>query len=238
MSELGSESPGRGGRDISIRRAGAPAGGRGYLAVPASGEGPGVVVIQEWWGLVDHVRDVCDRLARAGFVALAPDLYAGVATSEPNEAQRLMMDLDIPRAAAELDAAIETLLGHDAVVGHRLACIGFCMGGQLALHAATRNERLGAVVDCYGIHPNVTLDLSSLQAAVFGVFAENDDFVPPAAARQLESELEAAGVRADFHIYVGVGHAFLNDSRPEGYDALTAREAWSDILTFLRAELA
>ena len=237
MAELRSEPSGRAGRDISIGRARAADGGRGYLAIPASGEGPGVVVIQEWWGLVDHVRDVCDRLARAGFVALAPDLYGGVATSEPDEAQRLMMDLDIPRAATELDAAIETLLGHDSVVGHRLGCIGFCMGGQLALHAATRNARLGAVVDCYGIHPNVTLDFSELTAAVFGVFAENDDFVPPAAARQLESELEAAGVKANIHIYGGVDHAFLNDSRPDVYDPVAAREAWSDILTFLRAEL-
>ncbi len=209
----------------------------GYLAIPASGAGPGVVVIQEWWGLVDHVRDVCDRLAREGFVALAPDLYGGSSTSDPSEAERLMMHLDIPRAARDLDGAVAALLGHDAVTGAHVGCIGFCMGGQLALYAATRNRRVGAVVDCYGIHPNVTLDLSSLEAAVLGVFAENDDFVPPEAARKLEAELRSAGVRAHFKIYVGVAHAFLNDSRPDVYDAPTARAAWTDVFSFLRAEL-
>jgi carboxymethylenebutenolidase len=225
---------GRAGRDIDISEDRA---GRAYLALPPAGEGPGVVVIQEWWGLVDHVRDVCDRLAREGFVALAPDLYGGSSTSDPSEAERLMMDLDIPRAARDLDGAVAALLGHDAVTGARVGCIGFCMGGQLALYAATRNRRVGAVVDCYGVHPNVTLDLSSLEAAVLGVFAENDDFVPPEVARKLEAELRSAGVRAHFNIYVGVEHAFLNDSRPDVYDAPTAREAWTDVVGFLRAEL-
>ncbi len=209
----------------------------GYLAIPASGRGPGVVVIQEWWGLVDHVRDVCDRLAREGFVALAPDLYRGDATTVPSEAERLMMDLDIPRAEEDLAGAVATLLSHEAVEGAKLGCLGFCMGGQLALHAATRNRRIGAVVDCYGIHPKVTLDCSEIEAAVLGIFAENDEFVPPPAADELEASLSAAGVRTYFKTYIGVGHAFLNDSRPDVYDAATAREAWDDILSFLRAEL-
>ncbi|MCZ6462843.1 MAG: dienelactone hydrolase family protein [Proteobacteria bacterium] len=210
----------------------------GYLAVPASGRGPGVIVVQEWWGLVDHIRDVCDRLARQGFVALAPDLYRGDRTSDPDEAGRLMMDLEIPRAARDLDDAAQALLNHDAVEGPVLGAVGFCMGGQLALYAATRNARIGAVVDCYGIHPNVTLDLSGLEAAVFGVFAENDEFVPPEAARKLEADLQSAGARAHFKIYVGVQHAFLNDSRPDVYDAATATEAWSEIVAFLRAEIS
>ena len=209
----------------------------GYLAIPASGSGPGVIVIQEWWGLVDHVRDVCDRLARGGFAALAPDLYRGDATTVPSEAERLMMDLDIPRAEEDLAGAVATLLNHEAVAGAKLGCVGFCMGGQLALHAATRNPRIGAVVDCYGIHPNVTLDCSEMQAVVLGVFAENDEFVPPSAADELEAELKAAGVRTHFKTYMGVDHAFLNDSRPDVYDAAAAREAWGDILSFLRAEL-
>lgn len=210
---------------------------RGYLAVPASGRGPGVVVVQEWWGLVDHIRDVCDRLAREGFVALAPDLYRGEATSDPDAAGRMMMDLEIPRAARDLDGAVQALLSHDAVDGAKIATIGFCMGGQLALYAGTQNARIGAVVDCYGIHPNVTLDFSGLTAPVFGVFAENDDFVPPEAARKLESDLESAGARVRFKVYIGVQHAFLNDSRPDVYDAATAREAWSEIVAFLRAEV-
>jgi carboxymethylenebutenolidase len=225
----------------SMRRGGdveMQGGGRGYLSLPASGRGPGVVVIQEWWGLVDHIRDVCDRLAREGFVAFAPDLYRGEAASEPGDAQRLMMDLDLPRAASDLEGAVATLLSHDAVEGARVGCIGFCMGGQLALFAAAGNRRIGAVVDCYGIHPNVAPDFSKLQAAVFCVFAENDAFVPAASVRKLEAELAAAGVRAHSKTYVGVDHAFLNDSRPDVYDAATAREAWTDILAFLRAELS
>jgi carboxymethylenebutenolidase len=208
-----------------------------YLALPASGRGPGVLVIQEWWGLVPHIRDVCDRLAREGFVALAPDLYDGEATTDPDAASRLMMDLEIPRAVDALSACVAHLQNQHAVEGARVGCIGFCMGGQLALAAGCANPKIGAVVDCYGIHPNVRLDFDGLEAAVFGVFAENDEFVGPEAARALESELQAAGARARFNVYVGVQHAFLNDSRPDVYDAPTATEAWNDLLAFLRAEL-
>jgi carboxymethylenebutenolidase len=208
-----------------------------YLALPASGHGPGVVVIQEWWGLVPHIRDVCDRLAREGFVALAPDLYRGTSTTDPDEASRLMMDLEIPRAVADLSTAVAALQNHAAVDGARVGCMGFCMGGQLALAAACENDRIGAVVDCYGIHPNVTLDFSNLRAAVLGLFAENDDFIPPESARALESDLQAAGVRASVRVHVGVQHAFMNDSRPDVYDAQMATEAWGELLSFLRAEL-
>lgn len=210
---------------------------RGYLALPPSGRGPGVIVIQEWWGLVDHIRDVCDRFAREGFVALAPDLYRGDATADPDEAGRLMMDLEIPRAARDLDGAGAALLGQDAVDGSRVGAVGFCMGGQLALYAATRNPRIGAVVDFYGVHPNVTLDLSGLEAAVLGIFAEKDGFVPPEAARKLEADLTGAGKRADFHVFDDVDHAFFNDTRPDVYDAKATAAAWSLTLNFLRAEL-
>ena len=210
---------------------------RGYLATPA-GRGPGLVVIQEWWGLVDHIRDVCDRFAREGFVALAPDLYRGTATADPDEAGRLMMGLEIPRAARDLDGAIEALRGQDAVDGSRVGAVGFCMGGQLALYAATRNRRVGAVVDFYGIHPQVTLDLSGLEAPVLGIFVERDEFVSPDAARKLESELREAGKRASFQIHDDVDHAFFNDTRPEVYDAKAAGRAWADTLAFFRAELA
>jgi carboxymethylenebutenolidase len=210
----------------------------GWLATPASGRGPGVVVIQEWWGLVDHIRDVCDRLARAGFVALAPDLYRGETARDPDSAGRLMMGLEIPRAARDLDAAVHFLQSQPQVDGAKVGAIGFCMGGQLALFAATRNARIGAAVDCYGVHPNVKLDLAGLEAAVLGVFAERDDFVPPAAVAELEDSLRAAGKRVHFTIYPGVGHAFLNDSRADVYDADAATRAWAEIVTFLRAELA
>ena len=210
---------------------------RGYLAVPASGTGPGVLVLQEWWGLVDHIRDICDRLAREGFVALAPDLYRGEATRDPDEAGRLMMGLEIPRAARDLDAAGQALLQHEATTGTKLGAIGFCMGGQLALFAATRNPRIGAVVDFYGIHPNVTLDFSEMKAAVLGIFAERDTFVPPEAALKLQGDIEANGLAADFEIFDGVDHAFMNETRPDVYDAAAAARAWDKTTRFLNAEL-
>lgn len=237
-------SEGRMGSDIELRVAAsredtrrAVEGASAYLALPASGSGPGVVVVQEWWGLVDHIRDVCDRLAREGFVALAPDLYRGEVAEEPDAAGRLMMDLEIPRATADLDAAVQTLLGHDAVEGSRVGCIGFCMGGQLALSAAAHSDRIAAVVDCYGIHPKVRPDFAQMDAAVFGVFAEHDEFVPPEAVRSLEADLKTAGVRVRTRIHLGVQHAFMNETRPDVYDARTAAEAWNEILAFLRAEL-
>ena len=226
----------RAGREIGFASDGEKA--RGYLSLPASGRGPGVIVIQEWWGLVDQIRDTCDRFAREGFVALAPDLYRGESTSDPDAAGRLMMDLEIPRAARDLDGAVRALLDDDAVDGARVGAVGFCMGGQLALFAATRNRRIGAVVDFYGIHPNVTLDPSGLGAAVLGIFAERDAFVPPEAARKLEADLRSAGKRATFQIVPGVDHAFMNDRRPDVYDAQAAARAWADTLAFLRAELA
>ena len=226
----------RQGRDIEFGSDGDAV--RGYLATPASGRGPGVIVIQEWWGLVPHVRDVCDRFAREGFVALAPDLYRGESTQDPDEAGRLMMGLEIPRAARDLEGAVAALLSQDEVEGPRVGAVGFCMGGQLALFAATRNSRIGAVADFYGIHPNVTLDLSQLDAAVLGIFAERDTFVTPEAVAKLESDLRGAGVRADIQIFPDVDHAFFNNTRPDVHDAEAAARAWSATLAFFRAELA
>jgi carboxymethylenebutenolidase len=241
---MANEGLGRPGQDISLAGGGGEGGGEegegpaAYLSIPAAGHGPGVVVIQEWWGLVDHIRDVADRLAREGFVALAPDLYRGERTADPDQAGRLMMDLDIPRASGDLGLAVAHLMNHAAVDGSKVGCIGFCMGGQLALSAACENERIGAVVDCYGVHPNVAPDYSGLGAAVFGVFAENDDFIPLESVQALEQNLASAGVRVRFNVYTGVQHAFMNDSRPDVYDAVTASEAWSDLLSFFRAEIA
>jgi carboxymethylenebutenolidase len=183
------------------------------------------------------VRDVCDRFAREGFVALAPDLYRGRSTDDPGEAGRLMMGLEIPRAARDLDGAVRALLGEEAVQGSRVGAVGFCMGGQLALFAATRNPRIGAVIDFYGVHPNVTLDLSGLRAAVLGIFAERDEFVTPDVARKLEADLKGAGKRVQIRIYPGASHAFFNDTRPDVFDADAAARAWAETLAFLRAEL-
>jgi carboxymethylenebutenolidase len=235
MSDAERAGAGRAGRDVVLGD-GADAL-TGYLVVPPSGRGPGVLVLAEWWGLVDHIRDVCDRFARAGFVALAPDLYHGERTTDPDVAGRLMMDLEIPRAARDLEAAVAALLGRAEVTHPRVGAVGFCMGGQLALLAATKSRRIGAVVDFYGIHPNVTLDAAALEAPVLGLFAERDAYVPEEAVRKLESALRGAGKRIHVRIFPGVDHAFFNDTRADVFDATAAAEAWAETVSFLRAEL-
>jgi len=210
---------------------------KAYVATPASGRGPGLVVLQEWWGLVPQIRDVCDRLARSGFVALAPDLFRGESTTDPDVAGRLMMELEIERAGRDLGAAVEALRREPATDGSRVGCIGFCMGGQLALYAACLRPEIAAVVDCYGVHPKVSLDFESCRAKVLGIFAENDDFISSADVQLLDEALSKAGVEAKLMTYLGVQHAFMNDARPDVFDAETAAEAWHDIENFLDAEL-
>jgi carboxymethylenebutenolidase len=197
-----------------------------------------VLVIHEGVGLVDHIRDVCDRLARAGFVALAPDLYGGRTAARREDALRLLASLDADAVAADLEAAANALLSCDAVEGARLGAVGFCMGGSLALLAAARNRRIGAVADFYGGHPVIRPDVSGLRAAVLGIFAERDDFVGAEAVAALREQLRAAGVRASIRVQPGAAHGFMNDSRPDVHDAAAAAECWSELLAFLRAELA
>ena len=203
----------------------------GYLSLPA-GKGPGVVVIQEWWGLVDHIKDVCDRFAAAGYVALAPDLYHGQTTKSPDEAGKLMMALRIDEAEKELRGAIQHLLAHPSVEPKKVGTIGFCMGGALSLYAACENPQVSACVVFYGGHPNVKPKLEKLQAPVLGIYAERDQFVTPESVRQLEAQLKQLGKTADIHIYPGVDHAFFNDTRPEVYHREAAEDAWRRTLEF------
>jgi carboxymethylenebutenolidase len=208
----------------------------GYLAQPVS-KGPGIIVIQEWWGLVDHIRDVVDRFARAGFVALAPDLYHGKTTRSPDEAGKLLMALNIGQAEKDLSSAVQYVLSLDQTSGQKVGTVGFCMGGQLSLFAACANPSVGACVDYYGIHPNVHPDISKLQAPVLGFFAEKDGSVPPEVVRKLEAELKSAGKRVEFHIYPGVSHAFFNEARPEVYHEAFAKQSWERMVQFFRDHL-
>lgn len=210
----------------------------GYLATP-NDSGPGVLVIQEWWGLAPHIKNICDRLAAEGFTALAPDLYHGKTTTSPDEAGRLMMALNIGWAAKDLKGAVAFLLGHKSTGGKRtVGVVGFCMGGQLALYAACEQLEIGACVDFYGIHPNVKPNLAGLQAPVLGIFGEEDDSVTPAVVRKLEADLKKAGKTTDFMIFPNVGHAFFNDTRPEVYDEESAKKAWQKTCVFLRRHLS
>ncbi len=211
----------------------------GYLASPEAGPGPGIIVIQEWWGLVDHIRDVCDRFAAAGFVALAPDLYHGVTVAEPDEAGKAMMALRMDRAAKDMSGAVDELVSRST--GGQVGVIGFCMGGGLALVLATqRPDAVAAVVPCYGViaWPDAQPDYSKLSAAVLGHYAGNDDFFTPEAAEALGEQLRGLGKEVEIIVYPGVDHAFFNDTRPEVYNAEAANAVWARSLAFFRAHLA
>ena len=209
----------------------------GYLARPEA-PGPGVIVIQEWWGLVPHIEQVADRFAAEGFVALAPDLYHGEKASSPDQAGKLMMALKIDDAAKDLDGAIDRLQQEPAVTGTKVGTVGFCMGGALSLFAASKNAEVGACVVFYGGHPAVKPDLPALQAPVLGIYAGKDTFVSPDVVKKLDEELTGLGKRHEFHTYPGADHAFFNDARPEVYDPAAAADAWSRTLAFLRRELS
>ena len=210
----------------------------GYLAVPEQGSGPGVVVIQEWWGLVDHIKDLCDRFAGEGFVALAPDLYYGKSTKSPDEAGKLMMALRIDEAERDLSAAAQYLANHDSTNSEKIGVVGFCMGGALALYTATKNSKIGACVVFYGGHPNVKPDLPNLHAPVLGLYGENDRSVTPAVVRDLEQRLKTLGKQIEVKIYPGADHAFFNDTRPQVYNAEAAADAWQRTVDFLRKNLS
>jgi carboxymethylenebutenolidase len=207
-----------------------------YLATP-SAPGPGIVVIQEWWGLVPHIEHIADRFAKAGFVALAPDLYHGEKATSPDQAGKLMMALRIDEAARDLAGAIDHLSRQPGVSSKKVGTIGFCMGGALSLYAACRNAEVGACAVFYGGHPNVKPDLEALQAPVLGIYGGRDSFVNPASVSDLDRRLTELGKRHEFHTYPAADHAFFNDTRPEVYDAAASADAWTKALAFFRREL-
>jgi carboxymethylenebutenolidase len=212
----------------------------GYLAVPVDGSGPGVLVIQEWWGLVPHITDVCDRFAAEGFVALAPDLYRGATTTEPDEAGKLMMALSMERAAKDMSGAIDHLLTLDATTGEQVGVIGFCMGGGLALAVATqRPDAVGACAPFYGLipWPDLAPDYSKLDCPVRGQFAALDAFFGPDQAHALEQQLRDLGKDALITVHDDCDHAFFNDTRPEVYKAEHAAEAWDATVGLFRGVL-
>lgn len=212
----------------------------GYLARPAAGTGRGVIVLQEWWGLVPQIKRVCDRLADEGFVALAPDLYHGEIAehTEMDKAGRLMSTLPMDRAARDMAGAVDFLLGHEATTGDAVGVVGFCMGGMLTLVlAAQLGDKIAVACPFYGapLGDNAP-DWSNLTAKVRGHFAGNDDFFPPDAIRALEAELRGMGKDVEFTIYEGTGHAFANEENALGtYDPEAAELAWSRTLEALRS---
>ena len=213
----------------------------GYLALPEGGRGPGVVVIQEWWGLTSHIADVANRLAAEGFVALAPDLFGGTTTHDADTAGKLMQDLPVQQAARDLGGAVDYLLDHDAVTSSKIGAVGFCMGGGFVLVlAAQQGEKIGAAVPFYPVLGEEYPDFASLSAPLLGHFGEQDEFQSTDEVHQLAASIERqSGQRPDFRFYPGAGHAFFNDENLLGtYDPEHATRAWEATLEFLRAHLA
>jgi carboxymethylenebutenolidase len=221
------------GQMIDFRSNGGTCGG--YLV----GDGPGVIVIQEWWGLVPHITEVADRFAAAGFTALAPDLYHGESSTEPDGAGKLMMGLNLQQAAKDLSGAVDTL--RDRTGRDQIAVVGYCMGGGLALVLATqRPDAVAAVAPYYGVIPWPTAqpDWSALQARVVGEYAENDSMADPDTVRALEAHLRSLGKDATLHIHEGCDHAFFNDHRPDVYNDAHAEEAFARTTAVFHEALA
>ena len=210
---------------------------KGYLAEP-DGEGPGVVVLQEWWGLVDHIKDVCDRFASQGFVALAPDLFHGETTDQPDEAQQKMMAMNMDEAEKEMRGAVQFLAQHEKCNGN-VGSVGFCLGGGLSMWAAATNPDISAAVTFYYVMPHGKPDFSNIQAPVLGHFGTGDDFVSVDDAKALEEEIRAGGNEVTFEFYEGAGHAFFNDTDRLGtHDPEHARNAWQRTIDFFKRHLS
>ena len=211
----------------------------GYLAVPDGESGPAVIVLQEWWGVDEHIRSICDRLAAEGFYALAPDLYRGETTDQPSEAQQKMMALSMGDAEQDMCGAADYLASQPGVHGPGVGAVGFCLGGGLAVWAAATCPNIAAAVTYYYVMPHGKPDFSGIKGPVLGHFGTADDFVPVAAAKALEGEIRDAGADVTFELYDGAGHAFFNDTNRMGtFDPELAQSSWERTVGFLRSTLA
>lgn len=203
----------------------------GYLAEPAAGEGPGVLVLHAWWGLNDTFRQVCDRLAGEGYVAFAPDLYHGRVVDDVDAAEAMVKALDGEQARNDIVRAARFLGERTGGAGSGLAVIGFSLGANFALDlSAAEPELVRSVVVFYGTG---SADFSASRASYLGHFAEDDDFEPAAEVDGLEAALRGAGRPVEFHRYPGTGHWFFEPDRPQAYDEASARLAWERTLAFL-----
>lgn len=215
---------GAGATTFEVRGGRAP----GYLARPGSGKA-GVVVVQEWWGLVPHVEELVRRFAQAGYVALAPDLYHGKKTVEAEEAQHLMNQLDWSRAATEIAAAVVHLREHEGCA--RVGIVGFCMGGALAVIGASV-AAVDSYVSFYGFPPEGSCNLAKVVSPGLLLFGEHEEFFDVLQAREFVAAQNARGVATELVVYPSAGHAFFNDHRPEVFEPAAAQDAWRRTTAF------
>ncbi|MBI3959980.1 MAG: dienelactone hydrolase family protein [Chloroflexi bacterium] len=210
----------------------------GYLAWPASAADsplPSVIVIQEWWGVNEHIKDVTRRFAAAGYVALAPDLYHGAVATEPDEARKLVMALDMAEAVAEIGQAIDFLLAQESVRGDKAGIVGFCMGGRLVLASATALDTIAAAIPFYGtaLSPE---DAATVKAPVQGHYGTADGGIPVSSVEAMQTAMEAAGIANEFYLYEGAPHAFFNDTAAS-YRPAAAQQAWERTLAWFATYL-
>ena len=210
----------------------------GYLAKPqGSGPFPGVIVIQEWWGLEEHIKDVTRRFAQEGFVALAPDLYHGHVATEPDDARKHAMAMQLDVALRDIQGGIDYLKGLQEVSPKTIGVIGFCMGGRLALHAAVRSNDVGAVAPFYpGGMEGIFQDIDKIQAPVFAAFGADDGSIPLDKVEQFRRLLQERGKEAEVKVYEGAPHSFFNDARPS-YRPEASQDAWQKVLGLFRSAL-
>ncbi|MHC3424350.1 dienelactone hydrolase family protein [Streptomyces sp. DT18] len=221
-------------QNVSFPSAGGAA--HGYLALPPAGRGPAVLVIQEWWGLTEHIADVTRRLAAEGFTVLAPDLYGGAVAHDAAEAGRMMGALPVDRGVELLSGAVDYLLGLPEVTSSSVGAVGFCMGGGFVLQLAATDPRVSAAVPFYGVIQGELPDFTGTRAEVLGHYGEQDGSVPPDSLDALRAALEKqAGITPDLRLYPA-GHAFFNDRR-ETYHAEAAAQSWESTLGFLHSRL-
>jgi carboxymethylenebutenolidase len=214
----------------------------GYLVKPASGSGPGVLVIQEWWGLDAGIKEMAERLGNAGFVALAPDLYHGqlAGHDEMDKASHLMQSLPPDRAGRDMSGAVDFLASHKAVTSPGIGVVGFCMGGMLSfIIAANRPDKVKAVVPFYGFPQGAAEpDWSTLTATISGHMAEHDDYFTPAAAHALEAKLRGMGKNVTLTVHPGTGHAFMGPHNALGtLNEKLAAQIWPEVVSFLKDNL-
>lgn len=209
----------------------------GYLAYPSGGEAASaVIVIQEWWGLNDHIKDVTRRFAAEGFVALAPDLYKGQIATEPDEARKLVMELDMPEAVKEIQQAIAYLQTQAYVSGEQVGVVGYCMGGGLVLQTALASENVGAGVVYYG-RPLDPAEAGGVNAPILTLIGTEDSSIPVDAVEAMHAAFEEAGIKNEYQVYDGADHAFFNDTR-ESYSEEASADAWPRTLAWFRENLS
>ncbi len=212
----------------------------GYLARPADGKPhPGVIVIQEWWGLNANIKDIARRFAGAGFIALAPDLYHGRVIDEPDEAQKAVMNLDQAEVAKDLRGALTALQGQSDVAPKKIGVSGFCMGGTLTLMFASQaGAELGAIAPFYpGGYDPTEAEVQRISCPVHVVYAERDHSTPEATRDRLRKYLTDNGKTFDMVVYPRTDHAFFNDTRPESYDAAASADAWNRTVSWFERYL-